>query len=102
MRRQPSERKETRSQIQGVRFRRTSERHTARLRRHVRQLIFPPFQHRKKPMGKDDHRSAVELSKQGAEPPLRDFRFLRAWKMVPIASLVAARSQEHVTCVGLQ
>ena len=102
MRRQPSERKETRSQIQGVHFRRTSERHAARLRRHVRQLIFPPFQRRKKPMRKADDRSAVELSKQGAEPPLRDVRLLRAWKMVPIASLLAAKSQEHLTCVGMQ
>ena len=45
-------------------------------------------------MGKADDRSAVELSKQGAKLPLRDVRFLRAWKMVPIASLLAARSQD--------
>ena len=58
-----------------MRFRRTSERHTARLRRHVRQLIFPPLQRRKKPLGKADDRSSVELSKQGAKLPLRDVRF---------------------------
>jgi len=59
----------------GLRRVRASERHTARLRRHVRQLIFPPFQRRKKPMGKADDRSAVELSKQGAKLPLREVRF---------------------------
>ena len=53
-------------------------------------------------MGKADDRSSVELSKQGAKLPLRDVRFLRAWKMVPIASLLAAKSQEHLTSVGLQ
>ena len=53
-------------------------------------------------MGKADDRSAVELSKQGAELPLHDVRLLRAWKMVPIASLLAAMSQEHLTCAAVQ
>ena len=53
-------------------------------------------------MGKADDRSSVELSKQGAKLPLREARFLCVWKMVPIASLLAAWSQEHLTCVGLQ